>query len=838
MEKNINVRLTLKHDTEENWKKAIGFIPKLSEPIVYDEDDAHPYKRYKIGDGERNVNALPFDIGYNLKKLVLSRLNPINRISIDGIAYLHKVAEYSDNIQNRLLNKQVIGTVGYQQIAAQDEYQETKWAALCEQINENIAIATFNNLHMFIVKEQSLLTSSYYFTPSWSTPVEYTVELEAGVYFEYIQDDGAGALRYSIESVEENDEIALISDLIGKTGSATGAEIFNDYVNNQAIGKYAHAEGNSTWALGSDSHAQGMRTIAFGDYSSSEGAGQKVPITGWDDIEDLYTLTSEQIINKWNETFAEASDTNDGMVISAAVGDYSHVEGWGNLATAKATHVEGKNTQATETYAHAEGRSTKATAYAAHAEGRLTTASAQTAHAEGYSTTASGGEGSHAEGYGTEATNSSAHAEGRETHATGYRAHAEGLRTTASGNNAHSEGEDTVASGNNSHSEGKGAVASSEEAHAEGYLTTASGAKGSHAEGQSTLALGESSHAEGGFTEARGNYCHAEGKGTVAGKEAIYNSDGTTTWGTDFAHAEGEDTQALGYSSHAEGTVTLAKMQSAHSEGQYTIAGGYRSHAEGLRTVASGNNSHSENENTTASGQDSHAGGYYSTSSGACSFTHGRYLNATQDSQTVVGKFNADNANALFIVGNGGGTTNRKNAFEVISNAGKCSIKVGNSELTETTLAEADLKNLISKLTKYEKIFANIDSSQTHSYITCPAMQDTNLPEEIMPYAEITQMGALYDRGCDITSIDANGNQIDYYNPSDLHQYLLNTGIFYNVVAIHFDTGYVDYNDNETSTIKSLNIRDYIGYDNYIKVAPGGRIMSYGNECILRITQK
>ena len=59
MEKNINVRITLKHDTEENWKKAAGFIPKLSEPIVYDEDDAHPYKRYKIGDGERNVNDLP-----------------------------------------------------------------------------------------------------------------------------------------------------------------------------------------------------------------------------------------------------------------------------------------------------------------------------------------------------------------------------------------------------------------------------------------------------------------------------------------------------------------------------------------------------------------------------------------------------------------------------------------------------------------------------------------------------------------------------------------------------------------------------------------------------------
>ena len=61
-EKMINARVMLKHDTEENWRKATGFIPKLSEPIVYDEDAQHPYKRFKIGDGETNVNALPFSI--------------------------------------------------------------------------------------------------------------------------------------------------------------------------------------------------------------------------------------------------------------------------------------------------------------------------------------------------------------------------------------------------------------------------------------------------------------------------------------------------------------------------------------------------------------------------------------------------------------------------------------------------------------------------------------------------------------------------------------------------------------------------------------------------------
>lgn len=69
MEKNMNARIMLKHDTEENWKKATGFIPKLSEPIVYDEDDEHSYKRYKIGDGVSNVNTLPFTRGIGQETL-------------------------------------------------------------------------------------------------------------------------------------------------------------------------------------------------------------------------------------------------------------------------------------------------------------------------------------------------------------------------------------------------------------------------------------------------------------------------------------------------------------------------------------------------------------------------------------------------------------------------------------------------------------------------------------------------------------------------------------------------------------------------------------------------
>lgn len=59
-EKKLRTRMVQKHDTEENWLKASGFVPKQGEIIVYDEDSNCPYERIKIGDGINNVNILPF----------------------------------------------------------------------------------------------------------------------------------------------------------------------------------------------------------------------------------------------------------------------------------------------------------------------------------------------------------------------------------------------------------------------------------------------------------------------------------------------------------------------------------------------------------------------------------------------------------------------------------------------------------------------------------------------------------------------------------------------------------------------------------------------------------
>lgn len=58
--KNINARITLKHDTEAHWILATHFIPKAGEFILYDPDSTYDFTRVKVGDGSTTVTNLPF----------------------------------------------------------------------------------------------------------------------------------------------------------------------------------------------------------------------------------------------------------------------------------------------------------------------------------------------------------------------------------------------------------------------------------------------------------------------------------------------------------------------------------------------------------------------------------------------------------------------------------------------------------------------------------------------------------------------------------------------------------------------------------------------------------
>ena len=180
--------------------------------------------------------------------------------------------------------------------------------------------------------------------------------------------------------------------------SKIGAEIFNDYSNNIAIGTTSHAEGGNTISQGDYSHAEGYNTISKGDNSHAEG----------------------------NQ--------------SLCIGFSSHAEGYSTTAKGDASHAEGN-------YTRSDGSNS-------HAEGYFTTTSGGSAHAEGYNTSA-GGNYSHAEGSQSSSSGTASHAEGNSTKAYGSNAHSEGNNTKANSSNSHTEGEYTIATSKNQHVQGK-----------------------------------------------------------------------------------------------------------------------------------------------------------------------------------------------------------------------------------------------------------------------------------------------------------------------------------------------------------------------------------------------
>lgn len=255
--------------------------------------------------------------------------------------------------------------------------------------------------------------------------------------------------------------------------------------------------------------------------------------------------------------------------------------------------------------------------HSAYAEGS-NNLSGPSSHTEGNGNLAAG-RWAHAEGIGNIATYAS-HAEGKFNKALALFSHAEGLYTEANGNAAHAEGYNTLATAARAHAEGNITIASGAYSHAQNTRTVASG-EGSTAIGGSTKAIGRYSTAEGIYSEANSDYSHAEGNKTLT---KILN-------GTDSGaeHAEGYKTTAQGRGAHAEGLESVAQGRGAHAEGQYTLATGE-------------NGAHAEGRYTVASGAASHASGLRTKAVGNC--------------QTVVGQDNAEDTNALFIVGGGAGS--------------------------------------------------------------------------------------------------------------------------------------------------------------------------------------
>ncbi len=339
-----NVRIIHKHDTEENWLKAINFIPKQGELIIYDIDDTHAQPRFKIGDGETLVSELPF-----------SQAQQANWDQMDENA-----ADYIQNKPFGLTDETIwmplaeeispsyVLMSGFVVYDIPGKFKEGRKYKLIidgeefirEAVNDIAGSACIGNIGGSINNFPSILEMDFskldWSNGDWfclnagtfttNTKIssgncvislyqeEYVIKTLDRQYINYIPGEKVEYKQYTIDGINYV--------------ASNGAEIFNDYENNIAIGSYSHVEGYRNTALGANSHAEGSDTLTKGLNSHAEGS------------------------------------------TTQASGHHSHAEGIRTTASGTSSHAENGDTTASGANSHAEGSYTIATGQASHVQGR------------------------------------------------------------------------------------------------------------------------------------------------------------------------------------------------------------------------------------------------------------------------------------------------------------------------------------------------------------------------------------------------------------------------------------------------------------------------------------
>ena len=145
-------------------------------------------------------------------------------------------------------------------------------------------------------------------------------------------------------------------------------------------------------------------------------------------------------------------------------------------------------------------------------------------------------------------------------------------------------------------------------------------------------------------------------------------------------HAEGAGTEAYGHGAHSDGVLTKAYGEGASSNGYKTTSGNLATWICYIKDY------------------DISADTYKNISAPTTKYTHagGIGTKATADGQTVFGKYNATDNDALFIVGNGTNDDNKQNAFEIMADG---TLKIPNFDGNGNYLGMKTLKCVNGVLT-------------------------------------------------------------------------------------------------------------------------------------------
>ena len=360
--------------------------------------------------------------------------------------------------------------------------------------------------------------------------------------------------------------------------------------------------------------------------------------------------------------FAEGSGTN-------ASGNYAHSGGDRCTVSGEASVAFGKKNIASGTNSSATGADNTSSGLRSHVEGYLNVTDATNAHIEGERNECVTPDADSIAGR-------NVHIEGRSNKASGVNSHVEGGAVSWSENEQTADKKDgNLASGDNSHVEGSGNVGSGKNSHVEGVRNTVSG-EGSHAEGLSNEVDGKYSHAEGYKNKVYDDYSHVEGQSNTieagAPNNHVEGNDNILRKSSSSTHVEGSknEVKASTDGTHVEGTSNKSDTdRGTHIEGQSNTAISTSfSHIEGCENTATGSTlAHIEGEknSTGSSARNTHIEGEGNSSNHSRTHVGGLGNRTSGENQRVIGTYNEDDPEALFIVGNGTSKENRSNALVV-----------------------------------------------------------------------------------------------------------------------------------------------------------------------------
>ena len=213
--------------------------------------------------------------------------------------------------------------------------------------------------------------------------------------------------------------------------------------------------------------------------------------------------------------------------------------------------------------------------------------------------------------------------------------------------------------------------------------------------GDYSVAMGFNSEANGLYSVGMGFNSAASGESAIAiGRFSLASGTGSFAAGADDTSNPGIGPKASNRGSIAMGVNTISSGEAAVATGFGSSASGFSSFAIGEETVASGDNSFAGGYGSQATRSESVAIGMQAIANADKSVAIGNNVAANTFNEVVFGRYNTtatlnktswSASNPLFTVGNGSGTNNTNNAFQILKN--------GDASLDGTLTANAFVGN-------------------------------------------------------------------------------------------------------------------------------------------------